>query len=98
MSAMTLEQLLKHEDDGTLLDIYKEITDLVVPATGFAHEYCRKVNRMIDAGKLCINPTTYRKIYLPGLAKAVRKELADRYVMYCYNAKGPVEEIVKEIV
>ena len=37
------------------------------------------MNRMIDKGELCINPTTYRKVYLPTLAKAVQKEMARRY-------------------
>ena len=70
---MTLEQLLAKTSDGDLLDIQE------VPATGYAHHFCRKVNRMIDKGELCINPTTYRKVYLPTLAKAVQKELASRY-------------------
>ena len=77
---MTLEQLLDNTADGDLLDIQEELTSGVVPATGYAHSFCRKVNRMIDKGELCINPTTYRKVYLPTLAKAVQKELAHRYV------------------
>lgn len=77
---MTLEQLMANTSDGELLDIYTEIHSQVVPATGYAHEFCRKVNRMIDKGTMCINPTTYRKVYLPTLAKAVEKELARRYV------------------
>lgn len=76
---MTLEQLLANEKDGVLLDIQRELSSAIVPATGYAHGYCRKVNRMIDAGKLCINPTSYRKVYLPTLAKAVQKELANRW-------------------
>ena len=77
---MTLEQLLEKTLDGDLMDIYNEIHSQTVPATGYAHEFCRKVNRMIDKGTMCINPTTYRKVYLPTLAKAVEKELARRYV------------------
>lgn len=77
---MTLEELLKHTPDGVLLDIQRELLDAVVPATGYAHGFCRKVNRMIDRGELCINPNTYRKVYLPTLAKSVQKELARRYV------------------
>lgn len=76
---MTLEKLVEKTSDGDLLDIYQEINSQVVPATGYAHEFCRKVNRMIDKGTLCINPTTYRKVYLPTLAKVVTKELASRY-------------------
>jgi hypothetical protein len=76
---MTLEQLLTKTSDGDLLDIQEELLSGVVPATGYTHSFCRKVNRMIDKGELCINPTTYRKVYLPTLAKAAQKELARRY-------------------
>ena len=76
----TLEQLLKVTPDEELIDIQIEIMNAVVPATGYAHSFCRKINRMIDQGTLCINPTTYRKVYLPTLVKAVQKELARRYV------------------
>lgn len=76
---MTLAELLAKEEDGTLLDIYEEIATGIVPATGYAHQYCRKVNKMIDAGELCINPTRYRRVYLPSLSKAVLREMAARY-------------------
>lgn len=76
---LTLEKLLSKEEDGVLLDIQIELSNAVVPATGYTHSYIRKVNRMIDAGELCINPTTYRKIYLPTFARAVHKELARRW-------------------
>lgn len=85
---MNLEQLLKKEDDGVLLDIQLELLKAVVPATGSAHSYCRKVNKMIDAGNLCINTSTYRKVYLPTLAKAVQRELARRYVDYLLHGKN----------
>ena len=78
--AKTLEQLLSKTQDEELIDIYNEIASAVVPATGYAHSFCRKVNKLIDKGELCINPTTYRKVYLPTLVKAVQKELAFRYV------------------
>jgi hypothetical protein len=77
---MTLEQLLSKEENGVLLDIQTELRLAVVPATGYTHTYIRKVNKMIDAGELCINPTTYRKVYLPTFARAVQKELANRWV------------------
>ena len=80
--AKTLEQLLANTEDGTLLDIQEELLTKVVPATGYAHSFIRKVNRMIDQGKLCINETTYRKVYLPTFAKAVQKEMARRYTMF----------------
>lgn len=76
---LTLEELLSKEKDSILLDIELELHSAVVPATGYAHGYIRKINRMIDAGKLCINTTTYRKVYLPTFAKALHKELARRW-------------------
>lgn len=93
MARMNLEELLNREDDGTLLDIMQELLSGVVPATGYAHSYCRKVNKMIDAGNLCINQSTYRKVYLPTLAKAVQKEFARRYVEYLmYKKTNKMEE------
>lgn len=77
---MNLEDLLTKEPDDILYDIQTELLSGVVPATGYAHGYCRKVNKMIDAGTLKISTTSYRKVYLPTLAKAVQKELARRYV------------------
>ena len=85
--ALTLQELLANEDDGTLIDIQEELLSGIVPATSYSHKYCRFVNKLIDKGELCINPTTYRKVYLPTLAKAVQKELAERYVFYCKNYK-----------
>lgn len=76
---MTLEQLIANTSDGVLLDIQEELIIGVVPATGYAHTFVRKVNRMIDRGELCINQNTYRKVYLPTLAKTVQKEMARRY-------------------
>ena len=74
---LTLEELLASEDDSTLIDIQEELLSGIVPATSYAHKYCRFVNRLIDKGDMCINPTTYRKVYLPTLAKAVQKELRE---------------------
>lgn len=76
---MTLEELLKKTPDGILLDVELELLDAVVPTDSKTQEFRRKINRMIDKGELCINPNTYRKVYLPTLAKAVQKELARRY-------------------
>ena len=93
---MTLEQLLKKTPDGDLLDIQQELLSLVVPATGCAHSFCRKVNKLIDRGDLCINPNTYRKVYLPTLAKAVQRELARRYTEALLNGMivpGTVEQL-----
>lgn len=90
---MTLEQLLSNTEDNVLLDIQEELISGVVPATGNAHSFVRKVNRMIDQGKLCINPSTYRKVYLPTLAKAVQKEMANRYTMFL---KGQISFMMSE--
>lgn len=76
---LTLEELLKVTPDGVLLDMELELLESVVPATGATQNFRRRVNRMIDRGELCINPTTYRKLYLPTLAKAIQKEMARRY-------------------
>lgn len=76
---MTLETLLGNVSDGDLLDIFLEIDSGVVPATGSAHAFCRRINKMIDKGELCINPSTYRKVYLPTLAKTVYKEMSKRF-------------------
>ena len=97
MGTMTLEHLLRKETDTELLGIYNELHTCVVPATGNAHAYCRKVNKMIDAGTLCINPTSYRKVYLPTIAKAVLKEMANRYANHCYYTKDGEEHIVLSV-
>lgn len=75
----TVEKFIVAMDDELILNIYDEVVTGIVPATGYAHGACRKINRMIDKGQLCINQTTYRKVYLPTLAKLVYKELARRY-------------------
>ena len=98
---MTLEQLLKKTDDGVLLDIQEELLSGVVPATGPSHSFVRHVNLMIDQGKLCINPTTYRKVYLPTLAKAVQKEMARRYTKVLkgqLNVGSPCEQMALDLV
>lgn len=79
MPKLTLEILLKRESNGVLLDIWCELSSGIVPATGHAHRYCRAVNRMIDSGDMCINPTSFRKVYLPSLSKAIYKEMSDRF-------------------
>ncbi len=79
MNPMTLEELLHSEDDKVLLGIYGELKSCVVPADGRAKSYMRYVNEMIDNGKLKINPTSYRKVYLPSFSRAILREMADRY-------------------
>lgn len=81
MKKMTLEEVLAGMRDRDLLNIQEELLSGIVPTTGYAHGFCRKVNRMIDAGEMCINQSSYRRVYLPSLAKAVRKELARRYTL-----------------
>lgn len=77
---MTVETYLMKAPDAELLHVQEELLTGIVPATGYAHGLVRKINHMIDAGQCCINPTTYRKVYLPTLAKALQRELARRYV------------------
>ena len=89
---MTLEKLLNKTTDKELIDIQQELTSGVVPASGYAHTFCRKVNKMIDKGTLCINQTTYRKVYLPTLAKSVQKELATRYINSVMNGTTGADE------
>lgn len=88
---MTLAELVANTDDGTLINIEYELLSDVVPATGCTHEYLRNVNRLIDKGELCISPTSYRRVYVPTLAKVVHKELARRYVLMHRNCKGGQE-------
>ena len=89
---MNLEQLLRKIPDSELYDIQTELIKGVVPATGYARSFIRRVNKMIDAGNLRINETSYRKVYLPSLARAVQRELSYRYYEYLQNAKGFVAE------
>lgn len=90
---MTLENLLMKEKDGVLLDIYTELKSCKIPATGYAHAYCHKVNHMIDKGELCVLPDKYRKVYLPTLSKMIFKEMSRRYFEYCFNQKVDEELI-----
>lgn len=84
-----LERYMRYVDDKELLDVYNELESGKVPATGYAHGFNRKVNRMIDSGDLCIKDGTYRHIYLPTLSKAVYREMARRYATYMCNYKAP---------
>ena len=76
---MTLEELLTKTPDGVLLDISVEILNAVIPTDSKTQEFRRHINKMIDRGDLCINPSTYRKVYLPTLVKAVQREMMRRY-------------------
>ena len=92
MRTMTLEELLMKEEDSVILDIYNELESCVVPATGYAHAYCRKVNKLINAGQLCTVRDKYRNVYLPTLSKMVFKEMARRYSQVLYNQKTISED------
>lgn len=89
MAKYDLERLLRFTDDKELLDVYDELESGKVPATGYAHGFCRKINRMVDAGDLCVSDGKYRHVYLPTLSKALYKELAHRYTTYARNYKAP---------
>lgn len=98
MRAMTLEKLLQYTDDKKLLDLYTELASGKIPSTSYAHEFCRKVNRMVDDGDLCVGEGRFRHIYLPTLSKAVYKEMASRYAIYMRNYKAPEPEVAFESV
>lgn len=76
---MTVVELLAKAPDSEIMAMYSEIEAGVVPATSECRKFCKRVNRMIDQGTLCINPSSYRKVYLPGLAKLINAEMAKRY-------------------
>ena len=82
---MTLEELLTKTPDGVLLDMSIEILESVVPTDSKTQEFRRHINKMIDKGELCINPNTYRKVYLPTLVRAVQKEMTRRYTQALLN-------------
>lgn len=84
MRVMTLEEMLMKEDDSVLLDIYNELDSCVVAITGHAHAYCRKVNELINEGKLCAVRDKYRNVYMPTLSKLIFKEMARRYAQELY--------------
>ena len=75
----TLKDLVSREDDKVLLSIHEEIAKRVVPETSCSQDYLRTVNKMINKGTLCINSTSYRRVYMPTLIKEVNAELASRY-------------------
>lgn len=76
---MTVQQLLAKAPDEKIMEMYEELECSVVPTTSACRKMLKQVNRMIDQGTLCINPNTYRKIYLPSLARLVYAEMAMRY-------------------
>lgn len=87
MRTMTIEELLMKTNDAELLAIYTELESRVVPSTGYAHAFVRKVNNMINDGKLCVVQDKYRNVYLPTMARLIFKELARRYVCHCQYKK-----------
>lgn len=86
MRITSIEKLMGNTDDRELLDIYLELESGKVPSTSYAHDFCRKVNRMIDEGKLSVKDEGFRHIYLPSLRKLLYKEMARRYAVDLYYA------------
>lgn len=76
---MTITKLLAKAPDSEIMTMYEELESGIVPATSTCRRFIKRVNRMIDQGKICINPSSYRKIYLPGLSKLLHTEMAKRY-------------------
>lgn len=93
MRTMTIEELLMKTDDAELLAIYTELDSRVVPSTGYAHAFVRKVNNMINDGKLCVVQDKYRNVYLPTMTKLIFKELARRYVCRLLYTKTVIEGV-----
>jgi hypothetical protein len=91
MRITSIEKLMNSLSDGELLDIYLELEDGKVPSTSYAHDFCRKVNRMIDTGELSVKSEGFRHIYLPSLRKLVYKEMAIRYSEYLIYEKAPTK-------
>ena len=89
MSKLTLEKLLRSVDDKDLLNMHEELESGEIPNTSYCHDFCRKVNHMVDRGELCIKAGSYRHMYMPTISKAVYKEMARRYSEYLHNYKGP---------
>ena len=94
MRTTTIEKLINNTDDGELLDLYTELESGKVPSTSYAHDFCRKVNRMIDDGEISVRQDGFRHIYLPSLRKLVYKEMARRYASHLMCSKGPVTSTV----
>lgn len=78
--AQTIKEYIAGYSTETLLDILKELTENVIPSSGFCHHQIRKINKAIDLGKLQINPSSYRHISMPTYSKLVFKEAASRYL------------------
>ena len=89
MSKLTLEKLLRSVDDKDLLNMHEELESGEIPNTSYCHDFCRKVNHMVDRGELCIKAGSYRHMYMPTISRAVYKEMARRYSEYLHNYKGP---------
>lgn len=99
MRITSIEKLMNSVDDGELLDIYTELESGKVPSTSYAHDFCRKVNRMIDDGELSVKQDGFRHIYLPSLRKLVFKEMARRYaavLQYTKPTPGYVYESTQD--
>lgn len=93
MRTMTIEELLMKTEEAELFAIYEELDSRIIPSTGYAHTFIRKVNRMINEGKLCVMQDKYRNVYLPTVSNLIFKELARRYVCHCQYMKT-VRDIV----
>ena len=89
MGKLTLEKLLCSVDDKDLLNMHEELESGEIPNTSYCHDFCRKVNHMVDRGELCVKAGSYRHMYMPTISRAVYKEMARRYSEYLHNYKGP---------
>lgn len=76
---MTLEQLLSKAPTDRLLVMYEELTTNIIPNTCECKETVSRVNRLIDQGRMCINESNYRHVYVPSFQKALFREMANRF-------------------
>lgn len=89
MRITSLEKLMNNTSDQELLDVYVELESGKVPSTSYAHDFCRKINKMIDDGKLSVKADGFRHIYLPSLRKLAYKEMARRWAAYLQYSMSP---------
>lgn len=97
MRITTTEKLMNHLADCDLLDIYTELESGKVPSTSYAHDFCRRVNRMIDDGEISVKQDGFRHIYLPSLRKLVYKEMARRYFCHLTYYKDGVSNSAPDV-
>jgi hypothetical protein len=75
-----INRYLKSLPEKQLIEMASEIRSGYAPANGPTKKFNKLINRKIDNGEVAINPTQYRRIYLPTLSKLILAECTDRYL------------------